>query len=127
MLWGYFLVGACSPCPSPQLAAAGRCLCALACLAGVQQPLHLHRARLGLRPLPLGMHAPTEELPTLQDPVSWTLYSLVVSNIGKEDDSEISLYSGATQSVPAFLKQTFRYRRARCRTRLGPCRLGASN
>lgn len=48
--------------------------------------------------------------PCTQDPVAWTLYGLVVSNVGKEDDKHLTTYNGEVETVPEFIHDTFRYR-----------------
>ena len=46
------------------------------------------------------------------NPVSWSLYGLVVSNIGDYDDRVVELTAGGTQSVPDFLRSRFGYTHA---------------
>lgn len=52
-------------------------------------------------------------MPVLQmyylNPVSWTLYGLVASNVGDLDNASISV-NGVTQTVPQFLLSQFGYR-----------------
>ena len=44
------------------------------------------------------------------DPVTWSLYGLVVSNIGDADSNLVRLTAGGTLTVPEFLKERFGYR-----------------
>ncbi len=44
------------------------------------------------------------------DPVTWSLYGLVVSNIGDEDDNMVQLTAGESMTVPEFLRSRFGYR-----------------
>lgn len=44
------------------------------------------------------------------DPVSWSLYGLVVSNVGDYDDRLVQLTKGGTQTVPDFLHSRFGYK-----------------
>lgn len=44
------------------------------------------------------------------NPVSWSLYGLVVSNVGDYDDRLVQLTAGGVQTVPEFLHNRFGYR-----------------
>ncbi|KAL0029477.1 hypothetical protein WJX77_010449 [Trebouxia sp. C0004] len=44
------------------------------------------------------------------NPVTWSLYGLVVSNIGDEDNNIVHLTNGGTTTVPEFLRDRFGYR-----------------
>jgi len=44
------------------------------------------------------------------NPVTWSLYGLVVSNLGDEDNSIVQLTDGGTMTVPEFLRNRFGYR-----------------
>ena len=46
------------------------------------------------------------------NPVTWSLYGLVTSNIGDYDDRMVSLTDGGTQTVPEFLRSRFGYKHA---------------
>lgn len=45
----------------------------------------------------------------MQNPVAWTLYGLVASNVG-EDKGTLTTYTGSVETVPNFVHDTFRYR-----------------
>ena len=44
------------------------------------------------------------------NPVTWSLYGLVTSNLGDEDGQMVTLTAGGTQTVPQFLRSRFGYR-----------------
>ena len=44
------------------------------------------------------------------NPVSWSLYGLVTSNVGDYDNRLVELTAGGTQTVPEFLHNRFGYR-----------------
>ena len=44
------------------------------------------------------------------NPATWTLYGLIVSNVGDYDDKMVSLTDGGTQTVPEFLRNRFGYK-----------------
>jgi len=44
------------------------------------------------------------------NPVTWSLYGLVVSNLGDEDNNIVQLTDGGTMTVPEFLRNRFGYR-----------------
>ena len=44
------------------------------------------------------------------DPVAWSLYGLVVSNLGDEDNSMVAITAGGQLTVPDFLRSRFGYR-----------------
>lgn len=44
------------------------------------------------------------------DPVTWSLYGLVTSNIGDYDDRRVQLLDGTIKSVPDFLGSNFGYK-----------------
>ena len=46
------------------------------------------------------------------DPVTWSLYGLVVSNLGDYDDRIVALADGGTLTVPQFLEDRFGYKHA---------------
>ena len=44
------------------------------------------------------------------NPVTWSLYGLVVSNLGDEDSNIVQLTDGGTMTVPEFLRNRIGYR-----------------
>ena len=44
------------------------------------------------------------------NPVAWTLYGLVVSNVGDYDQRMVTLTNGNTQNVSEFLETRFGYK-----------------